>query len=141
MESSRLGDQIERTLFRQHRPNQPWISQPKEATPSSAPTPIPTPTLRTQMSLPDLQSTKPTDYAQHCYTCNSTTHLRAQCPKAPCFQCKGSSSKHLTANCPQKIQKKDPKPYKKFKPMCTKCQLPLKYDHVVRATADDLVKI
>jgi len=133
MESGRLGDQIERTLFQQHRPNQPWVSQPKEATPPSAPTPIPTPTLHTQMSLPDLQSTKPTNHAQRCYTCNSTTHLRAQCPKAPCLQHKGSLPKHLTTNCPQKAKKKDPKPYEKFKAMCTKCRLPLKYDHVAWA--------
>ena len=133
MESGRLGDQIKQTLFRQHRPNQPWVSQPKEATPPSAPAPIPTPTLHTQMSLPELQSTKPIDHAQQCYTCNSTTHLRAQCPKAPCFQHKGSLPKHLTTNCPQKAKKKDPKPYKKFKAMCTKCRLPLKYNHVAWA--------
>jgi len=85
------------------------------------------------MSLPDLQSTKPIDHAQHCYTCNSPTHLQAHCPKAPCFQCKGSLPKHLTTNCPQKKKKKYPKPYEKFKAMCTKCRLPLKYDHVAWA--------
>ena len=134
MAASGLGDRIEWTLPINQTPNRPWVSRPS----TPRPQPAMNPGLRSQMSLPILSGSKPLPpppiKEARCYTCNSNTHLKIGCPKFTCPHCKKPAPNHLPSECTKRSDKKTcPKPYNKFKPTCTQCRLPLKYDHVAWA--------